>query len=183
MKFNGMQVTKLVAGAVMAASLSFGAVEAPSAEEANLAKKVRKEILMLPYYGVFDSISYRVDGDTVTLFGQVTRPTLKSDSGRVVKRIEGVALVRNEIEVLPLSSFDDRIRIAVARAVYGQSALNRYALGVHAPIRIIVKNGNVVLEGIVANQGDRNIANIAANGVSGVFSVTNNLRVEGTRNS
>ena len=122
MKLNGMQVTKLVAGAVMSASLSFGAVEAPSAEEANLVRKVRKEILMLPYYGVFDSISYRVDGDTVTLLGQVTRPTLKSDAGRVVKRIEGVALVRNEIEVLPLYSFEDRIRIAFARAVYGQSA-------------------------------------------------------------
>ena len=182
MRFNGKQMTKVMAGAVLAASLSFGAVEAPTAEEA-LAKRIRKEILMLPYYSIFDSISYRIDGDTVTLLGQVNRPTLKSDTERVVKRVEGVAWVKNEIEVLPLSPFDDRIRIAVARAVYGQSALNRYALGAHPPIHILVKNGNVVLEGVVANQGDRYIANIAANGVSGVFSVTNNLRVEGKRNS
>ncbi|MEP7367962.1 MAG: BON domain-containing protein, partial [Acidobacteriota bacterium] len=106
------------------------------------------------------------------------RPTLKSSAGRVAARVPGVEQVVNEIEVLPLSPFDNGIRLRVARAVYGQSALNRYALGANPPIRIIVKNGEVTLEGIVNNTMDRNIANIAANGVPGVFKVTNHLRVE-----
>jgi hyperosmotically inducible protein len=133
---------------------------------------------MLPYYSIFDDLSYRVDGSTVTLFGQVTRPTLKSDAANVVKRIEGVTAVRNEIEVLPLSPMDDRIRRATYRAVYGYGPLQRYAMGALPPIHIIVKNGNVTLSGVVANEGDKNIANIRANGVPGVFSVKNELRVE-----
>jgi len=109
--------------------------------------------------------------------GQVTRPTLKSDAENVVKKIEGVEHVDNQIELLPLSPNDDRIRRAVYRAIYGFPALQKYALGVQQPIRIIVKNGNVTLEGVVDNEGDKNIANIRANGVSGVFSVKNNLQV------
>jgi len=141
-------------------------------------REIRHELVMLPYYGVFDNLVYKVDGFNVTLMGQVTRPTLKSDAERVVKDIEGVQTVTNNIEVLPLSPNDDRIRMAVYRAVYGEAALNRYALNAVPPIHIIVKNGNVTLEGVVANEGDKNIANIRANGVSGVFGVTNNLRVE-----
>jgi hyperosmotically inducible protein len=114
----------------------------------------------------------------VTLLGQVTRPTLKSDAENVVKRIEGVQRVDNQIKVLPLSSNDDRIRIALYRAIYGHAQLNRYAMQAVPPIHIIVENGNVTLEGVVANEGDKNVANIQANGVSGVFSVTNNLRTE-----
>ena len=133
---------------------------------------------MLPYYGVFDNLMFRVDGYRVTLLGQVSRPTLKTDAERVVKRIEGVEQVVNRIEVLPLSPNDDRIRRAVYRAVYGHSALQRYGLGAQPPIHIIVKNGNVALEGLVANTMDRNIAGIQANAVPGVFSVRNNLRVE-----
>ncbi|MBI1896594.1 MAG: BON domain-containing protein, partial [Acidobacteria bacterium] len=110
--------------------------------------------------------------------GQVTRPTLKSSAERVVRDIEGVEQVINQIEVLPLSPNDDRIRLATYRAIYGHSALNRYALQAIPPIHILVRNGNVTLEGVVANESDKNIANIQANGVSGVFSVTNNLRVE-----
>jgi len=144
-------------------------------------KEIRHELVMLPYYGVFDNLAYKVDGYTVTLMGQVTRPTLKSDAERVVKDIEGVEKVINNIEVLPLSPNDDRIRMAVYRAVYGQPALNRYALNAVPPIHIIVKNGNVTLEGVVANEADKNIANVQANSVSGVFSVTNNLRVENSR--
>ena len=144
----------------------------------DLVKQVRHELLMLPYFGVFDNLSYRVDGNTVTLFGQVTRPTLKSDAANVVKRIEGVARVNNQIEVLPLSPMDDRIRIATARAIYGYGPLQRYGLGANPPIRIIVKNGNVTLAGVVANDFDRNVANIRANGVPGVFSVRNELQVE-----
>ncbi len=145
-----------------------------------LERQIRHELLMLPYYGVFDNLAFRVDGYDVTLLGQVTRPTLKSDAERVVKRIEGVERVRNEIEVLPLSPNDNRIRLAVYRAVYGHPALNRYALGANPAIRIIVRNGDVFLEGIVASAADRNIARIQANSVPGVFSVTTNLRVERT---
>lgn len=143
-----------------------------------LMHEVRHELVMLPYYGVFDNLEYRVDGNAVTLMGQVTRPTLKSDAENVVKNIEGVERVVNNIEVLPLSPNDDRIRMAVYRAVYGQTALNRYALNAVPPIHIIVNNGNVTLEGVVANETDKNLANVAASGVAGVFSVKNNLRVE-----
>jgi hyperosmotically inducible periplasmic protein len=140
-------------------------------------REIRHELIMLPYYGVFDNLAYKVDGYNVTLMGQVTRPTLKTDAERVVKDIEGVEKVTNNIEVLPLSPNDDRIRLAVYRAIYGHTALNRYALNAVPPIHII---GNVTLEGVVANEGDRNIANLQANGVPGVFNVTNNLRVEGS---
>ena len=143
-----------------------------------LARQVRHELIMLPYYGVFDNLSYRIDGSTVVLQGQVTRPTLKSDAERVVKDIEGVEKVENRIEVLPVSTHDDQIRLAVYRAIFGQAGLDRYALQAVPPIHIIVKSGNVTLEGIVANGADKNLAGIKANGVSGVFSVTNNLRVE-----
>ena len=105
--------------------------------------------------------------------------TLKADAGRAVKGIEGVETVDNQIEVLPLSPNDDRIRIAVYRAIYGQTSLQRYSMQAVPPIHIIVKNGNVTLEGVVGNEGDKNLANIKANGVSGVFGVTNNLMVEG----
>ncbi|MBI3281854.1 MAG: BON domain-containing protein [Acidobacteria bacterium] len=145
---------------------------------AGMVQEIRHELVMLPWYGVFDNLAYRVDGGRVTLVGQVTRPTLKSSAERVVRDIEGVEQVINQIEVLPLSPNDDRIRLATYRAIYGHSALNRYALQAIPPIHILVKNGNVTLEGVVANESDKNIANIQANGVSGVFSVTNNLRVE-----
>jgi hyperosmotically inducible protein len=143
-----------------------------------ITREVRHELVMLPYYGVFDNLAYKVDGYTVTLLGQVTRPTLKSDAGNVVKKIEGVEKVNNEIEVLPASPGDDRIRRAEYRAIYGDNVLSRYALQAVPPIHIIVKNGNVALEGVVATEADKNVAGIRANGVSGVFGVTNNLRVE-----
>jgi hyperosmotically inducible protein len=143
-----------------------------------IAKEVRHELVMLPYYNVFDNLAFKVDGSTVTLLGQVTRPTLKADAGRVVKGIEGVERVVNKIEVLPVSPNDERIRAAVYRAIYGHTALNRYGLQAVPPIHIIVNNGNVTLEGVVASEADKNIANVQANSVSGVFSVKNNLRVE-----
>jgi len=144
-----------------------------------VTREVRHELVMLPYYGVFDNLTYRVDGGTVTLMGQVTRPTLKSDAGNVVKGVEGVERVDNKIQVLPLSSMDDGLRIAEYRAIYGHPGLDRYAMQSVPPIHIIVDNGKVTLEGIVANQGDKDMAGVRANSVSGVFSVTNNLRVEG----
>ena len=143
-----------------------------------IEREVRHELIMLPYYGVFDNLAFRVDGTTVTLIGQVTRPTLKQDAGRVVEQIEGVEKVENQIETLPLSPNDDRIRLATYREVYGRVGLDRYALQAVPSIHIIVKNGDVTLEGVVNNEGDKNLAGLQANGVSGVFSVTNNLRVE-----
>lgn len=146
--------------------------------EQKLADRVRHEIVMLPYLSVFDNVGIQVVNDRVVLTGQVIRPVLKSDIGRVVERLEGVEKVDNKIEVLPLSRFDDSIRLSVLQAIYGSPQLQRYGLNPQGPIRILVKNGNVTLEGIVLNEMDRNIAGIRANGVSGVFSVTNNLRVE-----
>ncbi len=142
-----------------------------------IAREVRHELVMLPYYGVFDNLAFRVNGDTVTLLGQVTRPTLKSDAENVVKNIEGVRRVMNDIEVLPLSPMDDRIRLAVYRSIYGYAGLDRYGLQAVPPIHIIVRNGNVTLEGVVGTEMDRNLANMRANQVAGVFSVKNNLQV------
>ncbi len=131
-----------------------------------IMKEVRHELVMLPYYGVFDNLAYKVDADgTVTLFGQVVNPVLKSDAERAVKRIEGVEKVVNNIEVLPLSPNDDRIRRAAYRAIYGNSVLSQYQLRAVPPIHIIVKNGNITLEGVVAREMDKNLANIQANGV------------------
>lgn len=150
----------------------------PSAKsQERITREVRHELLMLPYFGVFDNIAYKVDGYNVTLLGQVVRPTLKSDAENVVKRIEGVEKVDNQIEVLPTSPMDDRLRIRLFRAIYGFPALQKYELGVQKPIRIIVKNGHVTLEGVVDNEADKNMAGVRANGVSGIFSVTNNLQV------
>ena len=144
-----------------------------------ITKEVRHELVMLPFYGVFDNLAYKVDPDgTVTLLGQVSRPTLKSDAENVVKRIEGVEKVVNNIEVLPTSINDDNIRGAVHRAIFGNSVLSQYQLRAVSPIHIIVKNGHVTLEGVVARAMDKQIAGMQANGVSGVFSVTNNLQVE-----
>jgi hyperosmotically inducible protein len=149
------------------------------AGETHIAQEVRHQLVMLPYYGVFDDLAFRVEGGAVTLLGAVTRPTLKSDAENVVKRVEGVTQVINNIEVLPLSPNDDRIRRDVYRAVYGDPSLaTRYGFRALPSIHIIVKNGNVNLEGVVANQSDKNLINIRANGVSGVFGVTNDLQVE-----
>lgn len=142
-----------------------------------IIKEVRHELLMLPFFGVFDYIAYKVEGGTVTLLGQVVRPSLKSDAENSVKRIEGVEHVNNQIEVLPPSPQDDHIRMALFRAIYRSPGLERYELGVQKPIRIIVKNGHVTLEGVVDSQGDKNLAGLRANSVSGIFSVTNNLQV------
>ena len=151
--------------------------QAGGAPNDRIVREVRHELVMLPYYGVFDNLSYRVDGSTVTLFGQVTRPTLKSDAENVVKKIEGVDRVINNIEVLPPAPQDDRIRIAEYRAIYGFTTLNRYALQAVPSIHIIVNNGKVTLVGVVDNESDKNVAGVQANSVPGVFSVTNDLQV------
>ncbi len=152
--------------------------EQPTAKaEERIIKQVRHEILMLPFYGVFDNLSYKVNGYNVTLLGQVARPVTRSDAESAVKHIEGVEHVDNQIEILPVSPMDDGLRRRLFRAIYRYAPLHKYALGVQKPIHIIVKNGHVTLEGVVDSEADKNFANIRANGVSGVFSVTNNLEV------
>ncbi len=141
-----------------------------------LEKEVRHELVMLPYYTRFDALEYKVEGDKVTLSGWVTRPTLKSDAENVLKQIEGVETIVNRIEVLPLSPNDDRIRRGLFYALFGwDSPLYRYAVGSADNIRMIVKNGNVTLVGTVASDFEKNIAEVRANQVPGVFSVTNRL--------
>jgi hyperosmotically inducible protein len=165
----------LATAALLAAPFAYGSGPAPV--QKSLDEKVLHEINMLPYYGVFDILSFRVDGNKVTLLGKVWQPWLKDEAESAVKHIEGVGQVDDQIEVLPLSNFDDRIRMQTVRAIYGYPALNRYALGTHPPIHILVKNGHVTLEGAVANTMDRELAYVRANGVPGVFSVTNELQV------
>jgi len=153
------------------------AAQADARSQERIAREVRHELLMLPWFGVFDYIAFKVDGGTVTLMGQVVRPSLKSDAENAVKRIEGVERVENKIEVLPPSSMDDGLRLTLYRAIYGFPPLEKYALGVQKPIRIIVKNGQVTLEGVVDSEADKNLVTLRANSVPGIFSVTNNLQV------
>ena len=178
-RFCTVTVAALLAAApVLAQKDTRDRVGNQPAQADRITREVRHELVMLPYYGVFDDLSYRVNGGVVTLMGYVTRPTLKSDAEKVVSHIEGVEKVDNQIKVLPLSSQDDQIRRNVYRAIYSQPGLDRYALQAVPPIHIIVDNGKVALEGVVASQADRDQANIRAQGVPGVFSVENHLRVE-----
>ena len=145
----------------------------------NLIREVRHQLLLLPYYSVFDNLVFKVDGDHVTLEGQVTRPTLKSDAEAAVKSVEAVSGVTNNIEVLPLSPMDDQLRHALYRAIYGDAVLSKYGWSSMPSIHIIVKNGRVSLEGVVDSEADKNVAGLRANGVPNVFEVKNNLVVHG----
>jgi hypothetical protein len=141
-----------------------------------LVFEVREALLRLPYYDVFDSLSFEVPGKgTVRLSGQVRTSWLKTDAEKAVKRVRGVDTVINDIEILPVSVFDDRIRMAVYRSIFEDTSLYRYALGVNPAIRIIVKNGRVALEGVVNTPMDKTLAGFKAREVFGVFGVTNNL--------
>jgi len=175
-----MKVGKLGSFLAVAAlsAASFAYASGPAPVQKTLEEKVRHELNMLPYYGVFDDISFRVDGDKVTLLGQVWQPVLKLNTESAIKSIEGVKQVDDQIEVLPLSNFDDQIRFQTLRAIYGYPALSRYLLNTHPSIHIIVKNGNVTLTGVVANKMDSEMAYMRANGIHGAFSVKNELRVE-----
>jgi hyperosmotically inducible protein len=149
-----------------------------SNKSATVDERVRHALATIPYYNVFDDLSFRVDNGVVTLFGEVTQPVVKDDAGSAVKHVEGVTAVNNEIEVLPLSPFDNQIRRATYRAIYGYPALQRYAMGVVPAIHIIVKDGHVTLKGVVATEMDKQMAFMRANGVSNVFSVENELQVQ-----
>ena len=159
-------------------SLISASLPTAQTEQQRLAEKIRKELVMLPFYGVFDQMNFTLDGRKVILTGEVTRPILKSSALNVVKRIVGVEEVDNQIEVLPLSPNDDRLRISLYRTIFGQASLGRYTMGAIPPVRILVKNGNVTLAGTVMNEMDKNLAGLFANQVAGVFTVTNQLVVE-----
>ena len=170
-----MRSKLMVVLAVVALAASV-AVAAPPEPQKTMAQ-VRKELVTLPHYGVFDNLEYKVEGDTVTLYGQVRNPVTRKDAERRVTRIEGVDHVVNNIEVLPVSGFDDSIRARAYRAVFRSGGLYRYAMGANPSIHIVVRNGHLALEGAVSSRMDSQLAYMAARGVSGVFSVTNNLRV------
>jgi hyperosmotically inducible protein len=177
-------VVAVFAAVLIAASSAF-ALPAAGAEQAGreqLLKKVRKELVTLPWYGVFDNLEYSVEGSTVTLYGQVVQPSTRRDAERRVARLQGVERVVNNIEVLPLSPFDDSIRRATYRALFGSnSPLFRYGRGVNPSVHIIVNRGHVTLEGVVSTEGDATLARMLALRVPGAFSVTNNLRAENRR--
>jgi hyperosmotically inducible periplasmic protein len=168
----------IAASATVAAAKPAG----PESSSQQLVKQIRHELVTLPYYGVFDNLTYTVHGNTVTLSGQVTRPTTRSDAARRVAKLAGVEQVVNHIEVLPLSSFDDSIRRRAYRAVFGSGGLYRYGMGVNPSIHIIVNRGQLALEGVVSNRMDSQLAYMAARGVFGAFSVTNNLQIESEMN-
>lgn len=150
---------------------------APMALQERICKEVRHELFALPFLGVFDNLTYQVSGTTVVLEGQVTRMVLKTEAESAVKSIKCVSRVENHIEVLPVSPSDNDLRLKLFRAIYGYDPLQKYSFGVTKPIRILVKQGNVTLEGIVDYSAERDMAGIRAGGVTNVSSVKNNLRV------
>ena len=154
-------------------------VQRKDSKTIRIESDVQHELLMLPNYTVFDFLAFRVEpGGTVRLLGQVVRPTLKSDAERRLKGIEGIEQVINDIEVLPVSPADDRIRLAVARNIYRTETLELYGFQTHPSIRIIVKQGRVTLEGVVNSESDKTVAGVKAREIGGVFEVKNNLTIE-----
>jgi hyperosmotically inducible protein len=175
---NFSRIPMPAVGVLLALLMGPAATANEQASMSPLERSVRHELVMLPFYSVFDHLTFKVTGSTVTLMGSVSRPSLKKDAENVVARLEQVEKVENKIEVLPTSPADDDIRAVTFRAIYSHTALQRYRMSAVPSIHIIVKNGDVTLEGVVANESDKNIAGIQANTVPNVFSVTNNLRVE-----
>jgi hyperosmotically inducible periplasmic protein len=171
-------MTQFINRSVLAVVLGVLAAGSVPAKDVSLADRVRHELNMLPYYGVFDAISYEVNGDAVTLSGAVHYPMLASDAANVVKNITGVGSVSNQIEVLPLSRFDDQIRLAAWRTLYSWPTMSRVASMPLPPVRILVKNGDITLVGMVPTQADKDALGLRANGIPNVFSVKNELVVE-----
>ena len=177
---RSQRIARLFAASCMVALLGVSAAgqAVPQRAVERLQREVGHELVMLPYYTVFDNLEFRVSGYTVELFGQVTRPTLKSEAEAAVKRVEGVESVRNRIELLPVSFEDDRIRLALYQSIFSHPTMTGYAMQAVPPVHILVKNGNVTLVGVVATEMEKNIAYMQARGVPGIFSVTNKLQVE-----
>ncbi len=187
MKTNIRQwALSLVLSLVALSGVASAATNAAVADPFQLAIKIRRKLVMLSYYSMFDNLGFRIDGPKVTLLGEVWWPNLKNSAERVVANVEGVTSVENQIEVLPTSSYDDRLRLATVRTLFSHPVLRKYVrpgtsfglLPHRSDIHIIVKNGNLTLEGVVLSKMDSDVAFIVANGVFGSFSVTNNLRVE-----
>ena len=177
----GMVVTALLivfAGVSVAAPPNTTNSTGSKKQPLSLTDQVRHELVTLPYFGVFDNLGFTVEGsDTVVLSGQVVRPMLKSEAETVVRRIQGISKVVNNIEVLPVSPFDNAIRLQTYRAIFSRTGFEKYATQAVSPIRIIVKNGDVTLEGVVGSKMDKILAEMAARSVFGVFSVTDNLTI------
>jgi hyperosmotically inducible protein len=175
------KVSKVLATAILVTAGLAGAAtrdQAPSTDAA-LERQILHEIRMYPNYSIWDDISFRVRNGQVELFGAVNQPFKKSDVDRIVRSVPGVTSISDQLRVLPLSNFDDRLRIQVARAVYSDPVLNRYALQPVGSIHIIVENGHVTLTGVVNNDMEKNVAGIRANSAGMSFgAVTNNLQVE-----
>lgn len=168
----------MVATVLLALAVTAAAQSTAERSEQRISEQVRHELMMLPQYSTYDILGYRIDGDTVVLTGEVRNAVLQPEAEDAVKKIEGVSKVVNQIKVLPPSSFDDAIRLRVARAVFSAPGLTPYAMGVVTPIHIIVENGHVSLEGVVNSEADKTQAGMRANLVPGVFQVNNNLRVQ-----
>ncbi|HTY64966.1 MAG TPA: BON domain-containing protein [Acidobacteriota bacterium] len=180
-RFSGAAVFILMMSMVQVgmASISKGtSASAPNAKPKDLQDRVLHALLMLPTYGVFDDIKFALKGDTVTLTGEVRKPILKSEAEATVRKLPGVTHVINNVEILPLSPIDDSLRAATYRAVYSQPGFERYDIQAFKPIKIIVKNSNITLDGVVGTQIDKILAGEAARRVPFAFSVTNNLTID-----
>ena len=176
---TGHAISTLVAAAMLFAMPGFGASQGAPNSNPNLEKEVRHAINSLPYYGVFDDLNFSIDdGGAVTLSGEVTQYYVRNSAVSAVKGIPGVVRVNDNIEVLPLSPFDNNIRIRAYNAIFGYPALSRYAINSRPPIRIIVKNGNITLEGVVNNEMDRTLVYNRVRALPGAFTVTNDLRLD-----
>ncbi len=179
-------VLSFVVGMVALFAVASAAMNTVVVNPSQLAPKIRQELVTQPYYSIFDNLGFRIDGPNVTLFGEVWWPNLKNSAERVVANLEGVTSVENQIEVLPTSFYDDRLRLATARALFSHPVLSKYVwpgvsfglLPYRSDIHILVKNGHVTLEGVVLRKTDSDVASLVANNVHGVFSVTNNLHVK-----
>ena len=175
---------RLLINLILAAALSVGLAAAaspvPSSNpDSDVASKITHEIRMYSHYSIWDNVSFRVVNGNVDLLGQVSQPYKKSDLQRIIASVPGVTAVSNDLEVLPLSPMDDRLRVQVARAIFRDPVLSGYSMQPVPPIHIIVDNGHVTLEGVVRTEMEKNVAGIRANGAGLSFGpVVNNLRVE-----
>jgi hyperosmotically inducible protein len=176
--WNRRRAGMILSAALMAAPFGFAIDQPQDTPRTRIEQQVRRELITLPYYSLFDFFSFRVDGDTVVLMGKVTRPTLKTDAEQAVRKIEGVRIISNQIQVLRLSPDDDRLRADLYKAIYGHTALQPLAIRAIPPIHILVENRDVTLEGTVAAYMDKTVAGVQAHTVPGVFAVVNNLVIE-----
>jgi len=170
---------RMLGQTMLTAALAIGAASANTPTDADLAKQVRHEVLMYPRYTLYDDVSFRVNNGNVELLGEVTQPYKKQDLGKIVQSIRGVASVTNELKVLPLSPFDDQLRMRVTRAIFRDPSLLRYGMGPNSSIHIIVENGHVTLAGSVDTQADKQLAGMRAATAGLSFgSIVNNLSVD-----